>query len=178
MNANDVWSLLEVLLVKEFAARVFKPAAMSVCKCCHSEGHHVTDQECPAQTSVEMSNDVETFKGGGCELSNLHKCPEGCVIADRGTTFETSEHHYQFKKLKFHDKGVEAFKMLMAEDSFKAMKLAKKAVPLDEESEAWKATAKEEMLLSNRLKYASCIHAQDKLLNSKLILVEVTGDPF
>ena len=95
-----------------------------------------------------------------------------------GTKFDTSEHHYQFKKLKFHDKGVEAYDMLLQEDSFKAMKIAKDALPDDEVSDAWTATAKEEMLQSNCMKYASCPHTREKLLGSCLTLVEATGDPF
>ena len=125
----------------------------------------------------EMAEDVEMFRGSSCELSNLYKCPEGCIIEDQGTTFETSEHHYQFKKLHFHDKAVEAYKMLMQEDSYKAMCMAKTLVP-PEESEAWKATMKEEILHSNRLKYGSCSHTKEKLLVSRFHLVEATGDHF
>ena len=68
--------------------------------------------------------------------------------------------------------------MLMQEDSFKAMKLVHSALPDDQVSEAWQATAKAEMLQSNHLKYSACMHARDKLLKSKLVLAEATGDPF
>ena len=95
-----------------------------------------------------------------------------------GTKFETNEHHYQFKKLKFHDKGVEAYKMLLQEDSFKVMKLAKDILPNEEVSDAWTVTAKEEMLQSNHMKYASCPHTREKLLGSHLTLAEAMGDPY
>ncbi len=125
-----------------------------------------------------MQDTVEAFRGGCCELSNLHKYPLGCVISDKGTTFDMSENHYQFKKLKFHDKGAEAFEMLMEEDSFKAMKLAKLAVPDNEVSDEWKATAHAEMHQSNHLKYQSCLYVKEKLLTSKLVITEATGNNF
>ncbi len=79
------------------------------CKRCGIEkDHHPSDPNCPARTSKEMHDSMETFQACKCELSNLHKCPHGCVIEDLGTTFESSEHHHQFKKLKSHDKGIEA----------------------------------------------------------------------
>ncbi len=87
------------MLIKDYSSRIFKPAALSSCKQCQSEGHHASDPACPAHAMPEMAEDVEMFCGSSCELSNLYKCPEGCVIEDQGTTFETSEHHYQFKKL-------------------------------------------------------------------------------
>ncbi len=125
-----------------------------------------------------MRDTVESFHCGACQLSNLHKCPSGCVIEDMGTTFETSEHHYQFKKLKFHNKGAEAYDMLLQEDSFKAMKIAKEVLPDDKVSDAWIATTKEEMLQSNCIKYASCPHVQEKLLGSHLTLAEAIRDPY
>ncbi len=93
-------------------------------------------------------------------------------------SFDTSEHHYQFKKQKFHDKAAEAYEMLMKDDSFQAMKFAKETLPEDQISDAWQATAKAEMLQLNQLKYSACAHVRDKLLKSKLILAEATGDPF
>ncbi len=69
---------------------------------------------------------------------NLHQCPHGCEIEDLGTKFPTSKHHYQFKKLKAHDLSVEAYELLMEEDSFKAMKKAKALIPDSATSEDWK----------------------------------------
>ncbi len=37
---------------------------------------------------------------------------------------------------------------------------------------------KTEMLEFNCLKYSCCTHAREKLLDSKLVLVEATGDPY
>ena len=54
---------------------------------------------------ISMKGTVETFCGDKCQISNLHQCPEGCVIEDQGTMFTSSEQHYQFKKLKFHEMG-------------------------------------------------------------------------
>ncbi len=91
---------------------------------------------------------VETFHGGQCELSNLHKCPEGCEFEAEGTVFPTSEHHYQFQKLKVYDKAAEAYEVLMEADSFKAMKLANTILPTSEVTEEWKDVARQEMLCS------------------------------
>ncbi len=178
VDAQDIVKLPDTLPVGDHVAQIFKPVSMSTCKRCQGEGHCASDPNCPTRAPEHIQDMVEAFYGGQCELSNLHKCPLGCVIADKGTTFETSEHHYQFKKLKFHDKGVEAYEMLMEEDSFKAMKLAKKAVPDDEVSEEWKSTVRAEMHQSNQLKYQSCPHVKEKLLKSKLIITEVTGDSY
>ncbi len=95
-----------------------------------------------------------------------------------GTTFPTSEHHYQFKKLKAHDKGAEAYELLMEEDSFKAIKHVRTLLPDSEVSEEWKQVACDEMLVMNRLKYDSCVHVCEYLLNSKITIAEATGNPF
>ncbi len=94
-----------------------------------------------------MAETVETFRGGKSHLSNLHICPDGCEIQDAGMTFLSSKHQYQFKKLKHHDLGKEAFLLLTEEDSFKAMKKAESLVPSDKLSDQWKEYVYEEMLL-------------------------------
>ena len=122
---SDLSKLPEVLQVGDHQARVFKPVALSMCKCCNQVGHHSSDPKCPAHAPEIMMDTVEPFRGGKCELSNLHVCVQGCVIEDKVTIFPLSEHHYQFKKLKHHDKGDMAYEMLLQEDTFKAMKMAK-----------------------------------------------------
>ncbi len=159
-------------------ARIFKPAALTVCKRCGNEGHRPNDDHCPAKATDIMAETVETFHGGKSQLSNLHICPEGCEIHDAGMTFLSSEHHYQFKKLKHHDMGEEAYLLLAEEDSFKAMQRAKELVPDDKVSEQWKEHAYNEMLESNRLKYSACEYVKDKLLSTGLMIVEATGDRF
>ncbi len=178
VDAADVSKLPDTLPVGKYITHIVKPVSMSTCKHCQGEGHQSSDQACPACAPQHMQDTVEAFCSGCCELSNLYKCPLGCVIQDKGMTFESSEHQYQVKKLKFHDKGAEAFELLMEEDSFKAMKKAKLAVPDDQVSDDWKVITKVEMLESNHLKYHSCAHAREKLLDSKLILAEAMGDPF
>ncbi len=121
---------------------------------------------------------LETFRGGKCQLSNLHTCPKGCVLSDKGTTFPTSEHHYQFKKLKDHDMGEEAYLLLTEETGFDAMKKAKSLLLDSALSDEWKDKAYTEMLESCWLKYTACPHTRDKLLTSKMTIVEATGDPF
>ena len=72
----------------------------------------------------EMADIIETFKGEKSPLSNLYCCEEGYEIQDRGTSFSLSEHYYQFKMLKAHDKGEEAYLLLVEETGFQAMKKA------------------------------------------------------
>ncbi len=133
---HDVSKLPGTLEIGGFRAWVFKPVSMSVCKRCGNEGHHPSDPNCPARATEEVQDTVETFHGSKCELSNLFQCLQNCVIQDFGTNFPSSEHHYQFKKLKAHDKGAEAYELLLEEDSFKAMKKAKECLPENEVSES------------------------------------------
>ena len=72
----------------------------------------------------EMAEMTELFHGQDSVLSNLHCCEDGCEIKDYSTSFPTSEHHYQFKKLKAHDKGEEAWLLLSEDSGFQAMKSA------------------------------------------------------
>ncbi len=104
-------------------------------------------------------DDVEVFRGGGNPLSNLHVCLEGCEIKDQGISFPSSEHHYQFKKLKHHDMGEQAYLLLLEANSFKAMKKAKELIPDDKTSDEWKAMACNEMQTTNQLKYQACEYA-------------------
>ncbi len=87
----------DTITINTHVSRVVKPAKMSMCKRCGGEGHCITDPACPARATPELADEVQTFRGSASQLSNLHKCPKGYVIADRGTMFETSKHHYQFK---------------------------------------------------------------------------------
>ena len=159
-------------------ARVFKLVSISTCKQCGNEGHRPSDPACPARSTEDIQQSVETFCGGRCELSNLHQCLEGCEIEDFGTEFPTCEHHYQFKKLKAHDLGAEAYELLIQEDSFQAIKKAKTILPDADVSEDWKCVACDEMLATTRLKYEFCLHACEYLLKSKITIAEATGDPF
>ena len=121
---------------------------------------------------------MEAFRGGNNQLSNLHVCPEECEIHDQGTRFLSSEHHYQFKKLKHHDLAEEAHLLLLEEDSFKVICKAKELLPDNKVSDDWKECAVDKMKNSNQLKYTSCVHVKETLLSSALTLVEATGDLF
>ncbi len=125
-----------------------------------------------------MADTMEAFRGGSNQLSNLHVCPDSCEIHDQGTTFPSSEHHYQFKKLRHHSLGEEAYLLLTEENSFKAMCKVNDLFPDDKISEDWKEWAVEEMKESNQLKYSSCEHTKCTLMASALTLVEATGDLF
>ena len=64
----------------------------------------------------------------------------------------------------------------MEADTFKVMKRAKELLPEDKLLDLWDAC--EEMLASNHLKYKSCEHVKEALLDSASVIVEATGDPF
>ncbi len=177
MDAQDVCKVPQQIEICGVMARIFKPAALTLCKRYRKEGHHLSDTHCPVRATEIMAETVETFRGGKSQLSNLHICPEGCEIQDAGTTFLSSEHHYQFKKLKHHDLGEEAFLLLTEEDLFKAIKKAESLVPSDKLSDQWKECAYE-ILDSNKLKYCACEHIRNKLLSTKLTIAEATGDRF
>lgn len=102
--------------------RIFKPKAKTRCKHCNQVGHHHLDQACATRPPDDLRGSVETFHGGKFPLSNLHKCPEGCVIKEGEPgcekVFLMSKHHYRFHKLKEHGKTEEAFDLLEEENSF------------------------------------------------------------
>lgn len=148
----------DTIIVQDLHARVFKPVALSTCRHCGKEGHRQSDLKCPARAPSDLSDSVEAFHGSKHQLSNLHQCPEGCVIKAHGTEFVTSEHYYQFQKLKDHDQGKTAYLMLVEQDGFKAMCMAHKAVPDDKVTDEWKDKAKDVMLDANRCKYQACEH--------------------
>ncbi len=151
---------------------------MSTCKQCGNVGHRPSDKSCPTMATDEIQQSIETFQGSRCKLSNLHQCPHSCEIEDLGTKFPISEYHYQFKKLKAHNLGTEAYELLMEEDSFKAMKKVKSLIPDSDVSDEWKQVACKEIMSSNRLKYTSCQHIKDTLLHSKITIAEATGNLF
>ena len=112
---------------------------MLLCKWCGQTGYQPSDDKCPVKALETMVDKVEAFQGQGNPLSNLHTCDHGCEIHDEGTTFPSSEHHFQFKKLKHHDLGEEAYRLLMESDTFKVMKRAKELLPEDKLLDSWNA---------------------------------------
>ncbi len=80
-------------------------------------------------------DEVEAFRGQGNLLSNLHVCEHRCEIKDKGMSFPSSEHHYQYKKLQHHDLGEESIQLVIEPDSFKVMKQAKTLLPDDKISD-------------------------------------------
>ncbi len=132
---QDVGKLPAQVEIGGAVARVFKPTALTKCKRYGQEGHHPSDDKCPTHASEVMADTVEAFRGGNNQLSNLYVCPEGCEIHNQGTRFPSSEHHYQFKKLKYHNLAEEAHLLLLEEDSFKVMCKAKELLPKDKISD-------------------------------------------
>ncbi len=108
----------------------------------------------------------------------MHLCPEGCVLYDGQYDFPSSEHHYQFSQLHFHGKVDESYRVLEETSGFHTMKLAHQVLPEHETKPEWKEHAVAEMLKSNELKYQSCPHARQSLIESKLIVAEAMIDHF
>ncbi len=126
----------DLLPVGKYVSHMIRPAALAHCKRCSNMGHKQIDPNCPTHSTEEVQETIDTFRGGKCELLNLHKCPHSCECDAEGT-FLISEQYYQFCKLKAHNKGAEAYEILMEEVAFKAMKAAKTALPEAEVSEEW-----------------------------------------
>ena len=117
------------------------------------------------------------MRGGKHPLSNLHNCPEGCVIKDGQYDFNSSEQHYQFGRLYFHGKVDESYHVLEVDMGFQAMKIAEVAL-LNEEKSDWLTQAVVDMRNSNVLKYESCPHAHEYLLSTDAPIVEATSNVF
>ncbi len=165
-------------LVSGFPAHLFKPKAMAMCKRCKQVGHYAGDNKCPAKVLPEIADTVEPFHGGVNPLSNLHACPEGCIVLDGHHDFLTAEHHYQFNRLQFHGMHDESYQVLKSDTGFEAIKLAQEVLPDQETQPEWKSIAVEEMLKTNKLKYDHCPHARTVLTTMKGVLAEATSNTF
>ena len=178
--ADDVSKISDHLDVGEYRACIFKPKAVTTCKRCEKEGHHASDDSYPAKAPKEVQDSVEVFCGGKFPLSNLHKCPHGCHLIDKdGETYLSSEHHYQKAKLLTHDKPGAAAEVIGEENPFKAMQIAQTVLPDSEVSESWSSIeAKIAMLYANAVKFHSCEHTMEALLESHPLIAEAIGDKF
>ncbi len=102
-------------------------------------------------------------------------CPKGCQIPNSHHDFLTSEHHYQFKHLCHHGMIDDSYRVLEAD---KDMKLAHQVLLEEKVQPSWLNMVVDEMLHMNCLKFDSCVHAKQALLNSKVVLEEATTNPF
>ena len=141
-------------------------------------GHYASDPDCPARAPEAIAATVKPFHGSANPLSNLHECPEGCIIPDGNHDFSSSEQHYQFKRLRHHRLIDESYQVLEADSGFDAMKLVHRVLPEDDVQPSWKSIALDEMLNTNRLKYQNCPHAKETLMNTKVVLAEATSNVF
>ncbi len=180
IDAIDLPKIPDMIDVGEYRAYVVCPKAISVCKCCHKEGHYASDDSCPEKAPQEIQNGVEAFRGGKFPLSNLHKCPHSYKLKDQDSLeYVSSEHHYQNAKLKAHDKADLAESLFSEENPFKVMQTVQHALPKDELLPVWRdKDAKAAMSYTNALKFRSCTHAMEALLESHPLIAEATGDRF
>ena len=92
IEATEISKLADFLQVGEYCARVFKLKNFTVCKHCSQEGHYASDKSCPARAPHKVEDTIDAFRGGKYPLSNLHKCPYGCVAKEGEKIFPSSEH--------------------------------------------------------------------------------------
>lgn len=178
IKASELSKVADTLQVGNYHARVFKPKHLTIYKCYGQEGHHTSDKSCPAHTPCKVEDTIDAFCSGKYPLSNLHKCLHGCVAKEGEKIFPSSEHCFQFKKLKVHNKTEEAFELLDEPDPFKVMQKSKEILSEDAVMEDWKYSACDKMRDMIHLKFQTCEHAKQALLDSGLMIVEATGDKF
>ena len=178
VSEDAVPSLPDSVEIAGLRRRVIKPAAMRWCHCCGEIGHKALDPSCPARAPEGLQGNLEIVHGGKNPLSNLHNCEENCVIKDGQYDFTSSEQHYQFNRLHFHGKIDASYRVLEVDLGFQAMKIAKSALPKDEEKPEWKDVALREMETSNVLKFESCAHARAVLASANSHIVEATSNAF
>ncbi len=101
-----------------------------------------------------------------------------CAIHDGLHEFHSSEQHYQFQHLHHHGKVDKSFTILETTSGWEAMKAAHEILPDTETQSDWWDKTVSVMTESNCLKYESCPHAQEVLLDSNVVLVEATSNVF
>ncbi len=67
---------------------------------------------------------------------------------------------------------------MLESDALKVMKTVKEILLETKVLDIWKARAYEEMLETNCLKYTTCEHVREVLLDTAPTIVEATGDPY
>ncbi len=65
----------DTITVGEYQVRVFRPKAVTTCKCCQKEGHPASDDVCEALAPQDIQDSAEVFQGGKFPLSNLKQVP-------------------------------------------------------------------------------------------------------
>ncbi len=163
--SHEIEKLPATLEVDGMMSQIFKPRVLTKCKHCGQTGHQPGNTKCLAKAPDAIMDEVEAFRGLGNPLSNLHICEHSCEIKDKGISFLLSKHYYQYKKLQLHDLGEESVHLVMETDPFKVMNQANELLPDDKISNNWSRVACDKMLVTNQLKYDSCEHARDLLLD-------------
>ena len=148
------------------------------CRCCGDTGHRQNDDTCPALAPKDMMKHIIPFQGGRHQFSNLHKCPEGCVLKDGELSFDTSEQMYQHHRLVHHGLHESANEITKADSSFEAMNKAHEVLPKEDSSNEWMEEAIPVMTECVCAKLDGCSHVREALVDSSGRLVEATSDTF
>ncbi len=174
--ADQVKDLPQVLFVKDFRARIYKPAVYSECSRCRFVGHRANSEECPAKAPEEVQQSTEAFQGAHNPLSNLHKCPEGCSWdSNQDVEVCSSEHEFQYEKLVEHSHA-DVAERLCEESPLDMMKVASRKVPEPNVLKSWSDKERFVMKQACQNKFNNCEHARAALLSSKSELAEATKD--
>ncbi len=116
-------------------ACIIKPVKFQSCHKCGNVGHKASSPDYPGIASEKVRQMIQPFRGGQCELSNLHVYLEGCAWQVDGHVFESSEKEFQYRKLIHHQQDNDAKALLDKESTIEIMQDAKKSVP--EVDAAW-----------------------------------------
>ncbi len=63
------------LQCQAFVACIIKPVKFQSCHRCGHVGYKALSPDCPGLALEEVRQMIQPFRGGQCELSNLHVCP-------------------------------------------------------------------------------------------------------
>ncbi len=172
VTQEEMSKIPDTLFVQGFKARIFKPPKFQTCHQCGEIGYLAKNDQCPALALEDIRASIQPFRGGQCELSNFHICPEGCTWERDGQVINSAEKDYQYGMLIHHGKQQEANEVLQMSFGFKIKKTAQVAIPKQDES--W--DSKDKMVKVVRCKYEACAHARTALLESRLEIAEATAD--
>ncbi len=61
IEVGDLSKIPDTITVGEYQVRIFRPKAVTICKCCQKEGHLASDDMCEALVPQDIQDSVEVF---------------------------------------------------------------------------------------------------------------------
>ena len=129
VTQEEMSKLPDGLFVQGFKAQIFKPPKFQTCCQCGELGYQAKSDQCLALAPEDVRALIQPFRGGQCELSNFHVCPEGCTWERDSQVVDSAEKDYQYGMLIHHGKQQEADKVLHMSLGFEIKKAAQDAIP-------------------------------------------------